>query len=1243
MTSVIDSRTGAETDLALLLTQLQEQARTGTLKLSADDGQVKYIYFKRGTIELLKTNRSRTLLGKALLKRRKLTEEQLRSALERQKAASSKLRLGEILVGMGIVLESDVHQALAYQIAEEIFELFSHQRLRSEFYRGEPPLDIFESEDLQARVSLSPIQLTREAIRRQNELVEMRRTLPSPRDVLGLTPQAYARAEAEQNPAIQEVVSSVDGQRNLSELLDVVRAPDLVALRVLVKMVNDGDAVVLSPQDLLERGQELEDRAEFDRARERYLRAEELGHPDFDLPRRIGQLSEALGDRADACRRYVVYADRCAQAGYPDVATLTLARVLELEPGDLDARERLAELLARSARALVEQGDPAGRAKALEAGGHYEHLLAQTASPDEQRRLLGALVALLPERDDLRERMASVSLALGDPGQAVQDLQDLAIHALEGGNLERATATLKKILEIDPDDLLALQSLATTYARMGRADEAVREFLRLAQTLEESGLATASPDRMVEIYEKIVDLEPGNTEARAFLAQAYDDKKEADKAVAHYMSIAEALRRKGDDQELLGALDKLITFKPTDAALVLERARLLRKLDRGGEGLDALRAMAEAAQKQGDAATAQGAWAEVLAQVPGDLEAHLAVARLEEKSKDLAQATRRYAAVFELALLAGRDDLAEEAVKRALELEVDPAPEQRERLARLHVLRGRNDEAARTLVRAARRARDDENVGLAQAWARRALELDATCDDARDLLEALKRPPITAAAAASDEPRQTFQATITGGAPSMSIESFKAKTRRIGGIAERLKNVAGGGAGPAAPLPPLADGEQQKAAQGPEGPGEAADPTLSRKASSAMNKLRALKGGGGAAAPEGSSAMSAPLAEGAAAQQVSKGPDGPGEVVDEGLAKKASSAMNRLRALKAGGGGEAPGAGSAPPPEKQVSKGPEGPGEAVDDGRAKKASSAMNRLRALKAGGGSVDPALQPTKAPDGQQVSKGPEGPGDAVDEGLAKKATSAMSRLKALKAGGSDAPTPTPAQPVSKGPEGPGEAVDDGLAKKATSAMSRLKALKAGGGDATTPASAPTQPVSRGPEGPGEAVDDGLAKKATSAMSRLRALKAGGGDSAPAAPTSQQPVSKGPDAPGEAVDGGLARKASSAMSRLKALKAGGGGGGASANGGEPASAPPGQQVSRGPEAPGEAVDDGLARKASSAMSRLRALKAGGGGANGGAAPPPPPPPPPAPNGSPAAVEAVDEASDESESPFESPVGEEA
>lgn len=345
MTLVVDRRAGTEQQLGDLLTHLEQQQKTGTLRLSSGDGRVKYIYVKRGIVELLKATRSRTLIGKALLKRHKLTAAQLDAALERQRAADNSLRLGEILVGMGIVKESDVHQALAYQIAEEIFELFTFERLEGELVRGEPPLDIFEREDLQARVSLSPVALANQAVKRAAELEEIRRTIPSKQDVFAPARSAY-RPELEQNPAVREVLAALDGKRTVNEFLDHACAPDLVALRILARMVHEGDAAPLTPAELVALGQEFEERGELEAARERYQRAEDLHHPDFDLPRRIGQIDEALGQTAEACRRYVGYADACAQAGYPDVAVATLTRVLDLDVAQIQARERLAELLS---------------------------------------------------------------------------------------------------------------------------------------------------------------------------------------------------------------------------------------------------------------------------------------------------------------------------------------------------------------------------------------------------------------------------------------------------------------------------------------------------------------------------------------------------------------------------------------------------------------------------------------------------------------------------------------------------------------------------------------------------------------------------------------------------------------------------------------------------------------------------------------------------------------------------------
>ncbi|MEZ6188979.1 MAG: tetratricopeptide repeat protein [Planctomycetota bacterium] len=983
MNSLTDLRTGEETNLGEFLASLVDHPKTGTFKLSGPDGRVKYIYFKRGTIELLKTSRSKTLLGKALLKRRKLTTEQLDAALERQKAANANLRLGEILVGMGIVLESDVHQALAYQIAEEVFELFTWPGIKSEFYRGEPPLDIFEVEDLQARVSLSPVQLAREAVRRKKELTEIQRTIPSMRDVYVPTPNAY-KSDKSNNLAVQEVFSCLDGQRNVEELLDVVRAPDLVAMRVLVKMKLDGQAVPLAGQELIALGQSLEDRGEFARARSRYLRAEELGYPDFDLPRRIGQIAEALGDTQEACRRYVTYADRCDQSGYPDVAAQTLARVLELDPNQTQARELHAEILAKRARALEEAGEPSAE-KTAAAIEEYETLFLQYGAAEDKRRVLTALMTLSPDRLDLRERQAELSLEAGDRGEAIEDFQELAMAYLEDEKLEQAVEVLRRILEVEPGEILALQSLAATYARMGRTEQAVSQYLQFAKTFEDSGLAVASNETLIDIYERIVDLDPQNTEARKFLASAYQGKEEADKSVANYQSMVDSLREQGNSEELYEVLGQLCKLKPGDLELTLERARLARELGRSEEGAALLHQVADAATQTGDTKGAQAALEELLRQAPGDLNAHLALAKHEAQTKRHKRAARRCAAVFDLAVIAGNYAVAEEAVKRAMDHEPDE-PEHRERLARVLVHHERNDEAARTLVRAARRARDDENLGMARQWARRALELDGTCDDARDLLENLRAAPAASGFGATErgpapaERPATIAATITGGPKVASIEGMRTKTRKMGGALSKLRAMKGGGAPPPTEV-------TEKVSPGPEGPGREAEAQVSRKAKNAMSRLKALKSGGDDA-PQPSQ------------HKISKGPEAPGDAADATVVKKTTSAMSRLKALKSGGGDDAP-----QPSQHKISKGPEAPGDAADEQVSQKASSAMSRLKALKSGG--PKPA---EKSP--PKISKGPEAPGEAADEKVSKKANSAMNRLRALKGGATAVAQDDPAE---------------------------------------------------------------------------------------------------------------------------------------------------------------------------------------------------------------------------------------
>jgi tetratricopeptide (TPR) repeat protein len=1188
--------------------KLQQSGKSGTLILTGPDGRKKYVYFRAGIIELVKTRKSRTLLGRALIKRRMLSEQQLQTALERQAAGGHQLRLGQILIGMGIVPADELQKALTWQIAEEILELFTWPTIRSDFVRGDPPLDIYESEDLQARAALEPKKLVHEADRRANELDAIRRTVPSMADVYKPT----ASAERYQDGGIErEVVACTDGQRDVGEVLDDVRAPDLQALRVLSKLIQSGELAPVAPAQLVALGQECEDRREFERARARYVRADELGHQDFDLPKRIGQMDEVLGDLTSACQRYLMYADRCAQAGYPDVAAATFQHALHLATQASAAPEAAGAAstflgLAREARSkLAATLEKAGHTE--EASAEYLKLLKDLPADtpvDERIRTLSSILAL-SDLPDLREQLAGLYLEQGDAGEAIMALQDVAAGALAEQNFEKGIKVLERILAIEPHEFLTRQQLASTLANAGMKDRAVAEYLKTVELINESGLASASAQLLVQIYEKVVELDPMNAQARRWLAQAYEGKAEADKAIQHMSGMVEALRKAAKKDELASALDKLCTYQPDDHDLALERARLKKELGKADEARAAFKALAEVALKAKEHGLAHECLAETLQGAPGDLESHLALARVESQSNEQARAARRYGAVFEIAFLSGRLELADEAIKRAIDLEPD-APVHRERTARLQEARSQPIDAARTLVKAARLARSEDDQGQARAWLKRAVELDAECDEARELIEHLKRAVVPTAATTDGQPgpaapvapavryepskattpgQKVMPTIVGGGSGSAQIQGYT--TRRLGGIADRLKEMKSSPEpDAAAPTSGRSDVYQP--------PAETDGATVNTKARSAMDRLRAIKSG--APTPAQSTEMDAgPAREPSPSANAPAGtPGSSNSFAEPTIAKRASSAMDRLRAMK--GGAPPP---SSPPPEEGDAPPPPPPPPPTGDGPGP--SSSDDTLRDL---GDSVPP---PPAAPP-------PPPPPPAPSASAAPSTGRGLPRLpKPGASKGADVPAGTPG---SKNDHAAPE-----LAKKASSAMDRLRAMKSGAPPppkatpssseipAATPASAPASGGAAPAGTPGSKNDlaaPELAKKASNAMDRLKAMKSG----APPPPrASASPTPSSSDIPAAAPPTGgaapagtpgsknevaapeLAKKASSAMDRLKAMK-----GGAPP---KPGASPPGQvpdKISKGPEAPGEAADPALSRKASSARDRLRAMRGGGG-----------------------------------------------
>jgi hypothetical protein len=114
---------GSLTTMSLpdLLQWLAGAGKTGALGLT--NGRFrKEILFRAGRIVASSSDDPREFLGQFLLAQRKITEEQLRKAMESQR--STGVKLGKILVMVGAMDEAELTRMLTHQAEESLFNLF---------------------------------------------------------------------------------------------------------------------------------------------------------------------------------------------------------------------------------------------------------------------------------------------------------------------------------------------------------------------------------------------------------------------------------------------------------------------------------------------------------------------------------------------------------------------------------------------------------------------------------------------------------------------------------------------------------------------------------------------------------------------------------------------------------------------------------------------------------------------------------------------------------------------------------------------------------------------------------------------------------------------------------------------------------------------------------------------------------------------------------------------------------------
>jgi len=221
---------GSITDFGLadILQLIYFQRKTGVLTLAGKLDRVRLL-FVEGNITGAESKRrlDDNRLGKILLKRGFIKDTDLQVVLDEQKKTGKKI--GAALIEKGLVAQSLVHEILTSQITETVIQLFSWKQGTYEFESQGMP------QDKERDLSLDTQHLLMEGLRIVDEWSVIKGKISldtlfrkTGDDISGLSDDE------------QEIFSFVDGENDVSTIIDLTGKDNFVVSKTLLTLAEKG-------------------------------------------------------------------------------------------------------------------------------------------------------------------------------------------------------------------------------------------------------------------------------------------------------------------------------------------------------------------------------------------------------------------------------------------------------------------------------------------------------------------------------------------------------------------------------------------------------------------------------------------------------------------------------------------------------------------------------------------------------------------------------------------------------------------------------------------------------------------------------------------------------------------------------------------------------------------------------------------------------------------------------------------
>lgn len=185
--------------------------KTGALNVSKNESR-RVIYFRGGMLVYASSTDEQDLFGNILLKKGRISKEELNKVLVSQKEGK---KLGALLVERKLLTREEIFECLKMQIEEIVYGLFGWKDGEFKFAEDQgPPPEVIQSE-------LNPMNLIMEGTRRIDEWVELKKVLPQDDETVELMRDPPIKSEDIRLSKNEIIVMAVIGSgKKIAEILE---------------------------------------------------------------------------------------------------------------------------------------------------------------------------------------------------------------------------------------------------------------------------------------------------------------------------------------------------------------------------------------------------------------------------------------------------------------------------------------------------------------------------------------------------------------------------------------------------------------------------------------------------------------------------------------------------------------------------------------------------------------------------------------------------------------------------------------------------------------------------------------------------------------------------------------------------------------------------------------------------------------------------------------------------------------